>query len=323
MAYRQLTIEEREVISQMLYAGCRRTEIAARLGRDVETIRREIARNSVNGQYSAAAAQRLADQRRRRARAASYKMNNPLIAKYVKEGLRLFWSPDQIAGRMRMDFPENSRQRISAQSIYAWLARDDHRRAWLKFLRHYRWRKRRPNKRAGSSSALVNRPEIVNRRERFGDWEGDTIVGPRRGGGALVSLVERLSGYLALAKVPDLRSHTVNRAIAASLEALPRQLRLTMTFDNGPEFRRPDELSRWLGLAIYFADPYCSWQRGTCENTNGLTRQFFPKGTNFRGIRHTEVAHTQTLLNERPRKRLGYQTPKEILLNQLTAALQT
>lgn len=177
----------------------------------------------------------------------------------------------------------------------------------------------RPPEKRGKLTDCVRidgRPEIINRRRRYGDWEGDTIVGKGRRS-ALVTLVERKSGYLRMGRADDMKARTTTRVTRRRMEDLPEPLRRSITFDNGKEFAEHQKLTRTLGLVVYFALPYRSWQRGTNENTNGLLRQFFPKGTDFSRISHHEVARVEKLLNERPRKRLGYRTPAEVLAKKL------
>lgn len=323
MAYGHLKPEEREVISQMYAAGTSNKAIGAELGRDPSTISRELRRNGVGEFYFAVDAQKLAEQRRRGARAKSRKLNRPENLAYVQERLRQCWSPDQIAGRSRREFPENPERTFSHQTIYNWLARDDHRRRWIVYLRRYP-RKRRRTKSAGRvDRALAKRPAVVHERGRYGDWEGDTIVGSGRHGGALVSMVERKSGYLALLPVPSKHATNVRRAMCGRLQQLPPELRRTMTLDNGSEFAEYELLESTLDMEVFFTDPHAPWQRGTDENTNGLTRQFFPKGTNFNRVSRHKVARAENLLNDRPRKRHNYQTPSEVFTQQRYRALLT
>jgi IS30 family transposase len=157
---------------------------------------------------------------------------------------------------------------------------------------------------------------VINHRRRYGDWEGDTIVGKGRRS-ALLTLVERKSGYVRLARVDDMKSPTTIRAARRRMKDLPPSLRRSLTLDNGKEFARHATLTKRLGLEIYFAEPGAPWQRGTNENTNGLVRQFFSKGTDFTQVSHHEVACVETLINERPRRRLGYRTPSEILAKRM------
>jgi IS30 family transposase len=313
MANRHLTPEERDEVSRLYCQGVSKQQIAKRLGRAMTTITREFKRNSITHRFSgrreycAISAQRLSEERRHQPRIK--KMQRPEIRGYVEEHLEQYWSPDQIAGRMKVDFSDDPRRRISHETIYRFIREHDHPRRWQRYLRRFNVKKRR-KKPAPGSAAIANRPPVIESRERIGDWEGDTIVGAGRSGG-FVSLVERKTGYTLLAKVDNLKSATVNKPIIRRLKRLAPSQRKSITFDNGSEFAGHQQLIRSLQVDVYFADPYSPWQRGTNENTNGLVRQFFPKGTNFRDVSHEALSHTQTLLNERPRKRLGYQTPKE------------
>src|SRR5262245_7437032 len=181
------------------------------------------------------------------------------------------------------------------------------------FLRFGRPRRKRPDHGRLPGAAPINdRPLIVDLRRRYGDWEGDTIVSRGRRGG-LLSLVERKSGYTLLARIENLCAATVRRAAQQHLAPLLAHLRRTMTFDNGKEFAEHEDLAAAAGMSIFFARPYCAWQRGTNEHTNGLVRQYLPKGTDLTAYSHREVAAIQSSLNDRPRKRLGYLTPREVL----------
>jgi IS30 family transposase len=318
-----ITPLERESIAMWLHEGVSKAEIARRLGRHRKTIFEELRRNSIprsyggHRRYCAVVAQQKTDERRHQSRAK--KMDCPVIRQYVERRVRVWWSPDQVSHRMRVDFPSDPRLRISPQAIYTWIHTHDHRRSWERCLRRFP-PKRRRNSSLPDVVILENRPPEVNHRERLGDWEGDTIVGAGHSGG-LVSLVERKTGYLLLIKVKNLKSATVRRAIYRHMKHLPPELRRSITFDRGKEFAGYERLKRSLGLEVYFADPHSPWQRGTNENTNGLVRQYFPKGTRFTDISHAAVARAQTQLNERPRKRLGYRTPHEALFPPASEAI--
>ena len=319
-----LTLEEREVIAHMHRAGKLQTQIADRIGRNKGTISRELRRNRSRNSYWAVAAQRKA-QRRRRERPWVAKMQRPKVQRYVRQRLRRRWSPDQIAGRSRSDFPHDRRRQISHQTIYTWIATEEAAgRHWQRYLRR-RGRKRPDWEKRGrlpTSVSIEGRPTVVDRRSRYGDWEGDTIVGANRRGGA-VTLVERKSGYLLLGKVPNLRAATVRQAAARRYATTPAALRKTLTLDNGKEFAEHQQLELEAALKIYFAKPYSAWQRGTNENTNGLIRQFFPKGTDLASLPEHRFTKVQQLLNDRPRKRLGYRTPNEVLASHLQVAIET
>jgi IS30 family transposase len=313
-----LTLEEREVIAHMHRAGKMQTQIAERLGRSKSTISRELRRNRSRNGYWAVAAQQKAE-RRRSERPWVAKMSRPAVRRYVRQRLRWRWSPDQIAGRSHSDFPHDRRRQLSAPTIYAWIRAEEARgKHWERYLRR-RGRKRPAWEKRGrlpASVSIEGRPAVVDRRGRFGDWEGDTIVGANRRGGA-VTLVERKSGYLLLGKVPNLRAATVRQAAARRYETTPLELRKTLTLDNGKEFAEHEQLEVEAALKIYFAKPYSAWQRGTNENTNGLVRQFFPKGTDLANIPEHRFTKVQQLLNDRPRKRLGYRSPNEVLASRL------
>jgi IS30 family transposase len=319
-----LTLEEREIIAHEQRAGKMQTQIADRLGRSKSTISRELRRNRSRNGYWAVAADRKA-RRRRSERPWVAKMQRPEVRRYVRDRLRRRWSPDQIAGRAHSDFPRDWRRWISPQTIYDWIGGEEAAgKHWRRYLR--RMGRKRPEWEKGgricAGTSIEGRPAVVDRRGRFGDWEGDTIVGANRRGGA-VTLVERKSGYLLLGKVPTLQAATVRQIAAELYRTTPPKLRKTLTLDNGKEFAEHERLTEEAALKIYFAKPYCAWQRGTNENTNGLVRQFFPKGTDLVGIPNHRFTKVQQLLNDRPRKRLGYRTPNEVLASRLNVAIET
>ena len=235
-------------------------------------------------------------------------MRGPELQLYVQDRVKDYWSPDQRAGRGRRDLPRSPRRWLSRQTIYDGI--HNYRTEWQKLLR----RRGRPPEKRGKLKDCVRidgRPEIVNQRCRYGDWEGDTVVGLGRRS-ALLTMVERKSGDLRLGRGDSLKSEATMRAAKRRMRDLPPSLRRSMTFDNGKEFAEHARLAK-LGLNVYFADPYASWQRGTNENTNGLLRQYFPKRTDFAQVSHHAVACVQDKLNERPRRRLGYRTPAEVI----------
>jgi IS30 family transposase len=309
-----LTLDEREIIGYLHRNGTVLVEIAKRLGRDKSTISRELRRNCSRNGYWAAAAQRKADARRSQ-RPWTPKMERPEIGRSVREWLREDWSPDEIAGRLREEFPHDWQRRISPPTIYDWI--EGQGKAGDRWRKHLRRKGRKCPKaenrgKIPASTSIAGRPAVVDRRERFGDWEGDTLVGAGRRGGA-VSLVERKSGFLLLGGAKKMEAETVRHAAGDLYASMPPRLRKTLTLDNGKEFSEHELLAAETGLKIYFADPYCAWQRGTNENTNGLIRQYFPKGTELVTVPKRKFEKVQNLLNNRPRKRLGYKTPCEVL----------
>jgi len=309
-----LTLADREFLQRMVKGKKSKAEMGALMNRHRSTIDRELRRNSSAWGYRSQTAQRLAEKRRAACR-RRYKLSDLDLRTYVSERLRKAWSPDQIAGRLRRDFPHEPQRHVSAPTIYAWIERRAPRlRRWLR--RANRRCQKRPEKPA--EVQIQGRPAVINRRRRYGDWEGDTIVSRGRRSG-LVTLVERKSGLLRMGKLDDLCSATTMNAARRCLRDLPRSLRRSTTFDNGTEFTAYQVLTKSLGMAVYFADPYCAWQRGSNENLNGLVRQFFPKGTDFRQVRRRDVERVQQSLNDRPRRRLNYKTPLEIIRKQCVA----
>lgn len=304
---RQLTIREREQIAQFRSQGLSKAEIGRRLGRHRATIGRELTRNGDGTSYWASDAHEKAQARRRqRAR----KLDDPSLSAYVRRGLVRRWSPEQIAGRSRR---EVAPRRLSHSTIYRWIAGQEHRSLWESLLRFGR-RRREPETRGKlrARTEISGRPAVVDERRRYGDWEGDTVVGQGRRGG-LVTLVERKSGFALIAKIERLKARNVARQATRRFATLPPGLRHTVTFDNGKEFAEHERIARATGIDVYFARPYHAWERGCNESFNGLLRQFFPKGTDFSGTSPLEVKDVLDLLNDRPRKRLGYRTPREVL----------
>jgi IS30 family transposase len=308
-----LTQRDREYLQRLWDAKKSVKEMAELMNRHRSTIYRELGRNSDRWGYRASRADFLA-KRRRRGCHRPLKLRADLdLRLYVNDRLRQAWSPEQIAGRLRREFRHRPQWHLSAQTIYSWIKRSLGRTG--KWLRLANRRPKNLEKRDGYVS-LRDRPEVINQRRRYGDWEGDTIQGKRRRSG-LVTLVERKSGLLRIGKLTSLRSATTMTAAQHCLADLPASLRRSVTFDNGPEFTEHRTLTDKLGLAVYFAEPYRAWQRGANENANGLIRQFFPKGTDFQHVSLREVQRVEVLINQRPRRRLGYKTPLEVLAPKL------
>lgn len=310
-----LTTQERDRIAQLQQQSCQQREIAKALKRSPSTISRELQRNGAADSYHAAQAQARA-QRRRSGRPLVRKMDRPKISDFVRQGLAHYWSPDQIAGRLRLDHPKQPARRISPQTIYAWINRQDalDRNHWRQFLRRRGRRPRRKPEKTGDSAnraAIADRLKVIEQRRRLGDFEGDTVLGPA-GSGGLVTLVDRRSRYAILTKTKNKQAGRVRRRIELRLSRLEPARRRSLTFDNGTEFARCPLLKDKLGVRVYFAQPGRPCQRATNENTNGLIRQFYPKGTDFRLVSHAEVARVEKLFNDRPRACLGYRTPNEV-----------
>lgn len=325
MSHQHLTPEERITIELFLRLGLSRREIALCLNRSHTTISRELRRNGSAGGYRHQTAQRRADVRRTQPRHWRCQ-DRPLLVAYVDKKLRHDWAPDQIASRLRLDYPNDRKMRISPETIYRWAYTTARFGGTLyRHLRRGRNR-RRPRvcygkgKRFQSErTSIAERPEIVAKRGRFGDWEADLVSGSS-GKAALVSCVERKSRFLLLAKVEDKTAVSFNAALSGQLLNIPSELRKTLTLDNGSEMARFKELEAATGLDTYFCTPRSPWQRGTNENCNGLLRQYFPRGTSFRKLSEEVIRNAVERLNNRPRKCLGYRTPAEIFAEALSGA---
>ena len=317
----QLTLDERITITDLRHQDLGPTEIGRRIGRPASTITREIGRNSdAAGHYHYTHAQQQHDQRRSTASARSWTRNAPLLA-YVRKGIRRHWSPEQISGRLGRLFPRNPRMWISHETIYQWLYREHelgHGHVQKLRRRHPRRRSRNVGERQGQRGkipgrvGIEERPAAVEDRRRFGDWESDTVEGAK-GTELLVTLIERKSRVVLIGKVRDKKAVTVTAAIIALLGSLPSMLKRTITADNGKEFAGFAEVDAALGCRTYFANPHAPWERGANENTNGLIRDWFPKGHDLRSVSAARVAQVQAMLNNRPRKTLDYRTPLEVI----------
>ena len=324
MSYSHLSHEEREIIGEMRYAKRTLCQIADRLKRSQSTISRELRRNITKRPkaiyYSALQATKKARDRRAAAKnSVPKKMEDRRILRYVTSRLQREWSPEQIAGRIKLDRPDDPSQRISHPTIYRWLRQQ--KQAGGRLHMHLRQAHRQRRARYGSQTkrfhvtgrvSIDERPAVVEKRSRIGDWEGDLVEGKNRTS-YLVTLVDRRSGYLLVRKVANKRSDVVRKASIAMLRKMPKEFRRTITFDNGTEFSDFKRIESGTGARIYFAHPYCSWERGTNENTNGLIRQYVRKGKDIRVLPTKALARAAARLNNRPRKRLGYQTPSEVL----------
>ena len=319
MSYRHLTRDERNVIYTMQVQGYPPAEIARCLGRHRSTIGRECKRNAHgDGRYFAGEAQTWANSRRR-AHLRRPKTEDRRLMSHVAERLADHWSPEQIAGRLSKQAPSDLEGRsISHTTIYRWIWSDPERSRQLRpFLRIARKTRRKPYGKpsrqgqiAGKRS-IEERPKEANARQRLGDWEGDTVVGKGRKGFVL-TCVDRASRYLIARKVDACAAEPVAHKLQQSVRRLPADKRRTLTLDNGREFARPTELARRLRLDVYFAHPYHSRERGTNENTNGLLRQYLPKGTDLTRIAHEQLRSYVHQLNHRPRKCLDFRNPFEV-----------
>jgi len=316
-----LTVEERYQITYLHMAGFANAQIAGHLGRHRATIGRELSRNQDRlGSYHYLSAQPLCDQRRSKA-SQRYKLDDSPLGQVVQERLGQRWSPQQIAGRLKMQNPANPARHVSHETIYRWIyRRHTQGEQWYEQLRrrHPRRRRRIIGERTGKRGqipgrvGIEQRPASVAGRRRFGHWESDTLEG-RKGSGVLVTHVERKSRIVRVGRLADKRAAGLSAVSCSMLADLPPKLRRTLTVDNGKEFADFKTMERKLNLKVYFANPHSPWERGTNENTNGLLRDYFPKGSDFRAITDRQLAQVEKMLNNRPRKCLNYRTPNEVL----------
>ena len=313
--YRQLTEEDRIEIYAMKQAGKEQNKIAAKLGVHPSTISRELSRNTGLRGYRPKQAQQETLHRRFTARKA-VKMT-PETIDYIESKLREQHSPEQIAERMKFDSGWHG-PAVSHERIYQHIWQDKAQGGTLyKHLRIGGTKQRRKRRNSRDMRGTIpnrvgieKRPKIVERRIRIGDWEGDTIIGKNHQG-ALVTLVDRKSKLALIGKVARYTAEAVEQTIISLMEALPRR-NYTLTVDNGKEFASHESVAETLQIKVYFADPYSAWQRGLNENTNGLIRQYVPKGREVRSLTDRQVQHITDRLNNRPRKSLGFLTPNEV-----------
>jgi len=316
MNYTQLTQEERYQIYALKKAGHDQTEIAELLERDKSTISRELRRNRGLKGYRPQQAHNLALRRR-------YDKAQPRIGNHVwllvEALIREEWSPEQVVGRVAMEQGVS----ISHEWIYQYIYADKHSGGDLyRCLRCQKVRRKRYGvySRRGTipnQVSIDDRPAIVDGKRRFGDWEGDTVIGKRHRG-ALVTLVERKSLYTVIRSVLHKTAKAVRGAVVDGLTPYIDWVH-TITYDNGREFADHEGMASDLEASIYFAHPYASWERGLNENTNGLIRQYFPKDRDLTTVTKYEIEQAMDKLNHRPRKSLGYRTPYEVFFNTRTS----
>lgn len=315
----RLSLAEREEISRGLRAGESLRAIAARLARAPSTLSREVALNGGRLAYRAWRAERTADRRARRPRPRKLARHRAL-RRAVEAMLAARWSPEQISARLRHDHPDAPEMWVSHETIYQSLfvqGRGELRRELAACLRTgraarlARGRDRGLRGRIPDMVPISERPPEVEDRAVPGHWEGDLIIG-RNGKSAIGTLVERRTRYVLLVALPDGRTaEAVSRGIAAAIVTLPAQLRRSLTWDQGKEMSGHVRFSVETGVAVYFADPHSPWQRGSNENTNGLLRQYFPKGTDLSLHDQAALDAVAAELNGRPRQTLGWLTPSE------------
>lgn len=314
---KHLSYEQRCQLEVLHRIGFSQASIAEQIGVSQATVSRELSRNAGEAAYSGCDAQALAQARRTAASAVPRKLTPELVALIERKLRREQLSPQQISGWMARTQPTW----VSHECIYRHIWAN--KQAGGKLFRQLRRRGKRYNKRANKLAGrgilagrvdISLRPSIVAERLRIGDWEADTMVGAARKG-AILSLVERKSKYTLLHKLDTATAALTAQAMIRKLAPYRAQVH-TITADNGKEFANHQQIASKLIAGFYFATPYHAWERGLNENTNGLIRQYFPKGSNFAAITPKRLARVQKLLNSRPRKTLGYKSPNEVFLGQ-------
>jgi IS30 family transposase len=318
MSYIQLAREQRYQIYALKKAGHNQSRIAVLVGYHKSTISRELRRNCSQKGYRPYQADELAYDRQCDAYRSRIAWETWQL---VERQLRQDWSPEQIAGRLKLE----KLPTVSHECIYLYVYADKRRGGTLH--RHLRSQKKQRKRYSGyirrgqipNRTSIEKRPKIVAKKGRFGDWEADTIVGAHHKGGIL-SVVERKSKLTLLRKLATKAAAELKDNAVTLLKPLAAMVH-TITVDNGKEFCEHEQIAAALKARIYFAHPYASWERGLNENTNGLVRQYFPKKSDFAGITNSDLQRVEELLNNRPRKTLGYRTPNEVSFKQRSLAV--
>jgi IS30 family transposase len=318
--YQRITINERIIIEKQLALGVSHSQIAASLCRAKSSVYRDIKRCK-SGRYTAMEATRLAVGKSSDRKNGKSKMNqNKELFNYVKEKLGLFWSPQQIHMELKKDYPSDEAMRIAVETIYFYIyvhAKPELKAALIEQLRQKR--KYRGNVRRGKDKrttiadkiSIEERPEEVKGREIPGHWEGDLILGKDRQS-AIGTLNERTTRTVILVHLKARDAETVRKAFEKEFKDIPRQMKQSLTYDNGTEMAQHKLFTKNTKIAVYFAHPYSPWERPTNENSNGLLRDYFPKGTDLSLITKKRLKEVQNQLNERPRKVLDWRKPKEV-----------
>lgn len=324
--YKRITDSEREIISRSLEAGLTLRVIATKLGRHTSTISREVNRNSgVTGYRAFSARHRSIHTASSRRGGKSILAKNRRLRAHVIEGLEKRWSPREIVRRMEAEYPRDMDMRLSHEAIYRYiyvLPRGTLKTTLIKGLRqeHAYRRKRKPKNHEEKRGSICNmlsideRPLEVADRTVPGHWEGDLIVGKNKRS-AIGTLVERTTRYTIIVPLTAKDATSVREAYQREFQKLPKEIAKTLTYDQGKEMSEHEQFTIDTGIQVYFAHPASPWERGTNENTNGLIRQYFPKGTDFRLVSTRELKRVQRQLNDRPRAVLNYMKPDEVINN--------
>lgn len=318
MSHNHFKSFQRNELSALLRAKLKQKDIAELLGKTSSAISQEIKRNKCDNKtgYDAKIAKSKTKNRRISANQRFKKIeNNLLIRNYVIKKIKDYWSPEQISGRIKEEWPNDKSRHIGKDSIYKFIY--EKRKDLVKYLRcqkgkyrrRYGTRLREKKREEQKKKRIDKRPKIVEQKERIGDWEGDTIVGKDKS--HILTHVDRKSGYGMADKLDRGLAELTRIKTQERFNKLPKNKKYTITYDNGTTFAEHEMTEKRTGISIYFANPYHSWERGCNENFNGLLRQFFPKKSSFANIKQKEIEKAVKLINNRPRKRLNYKTPTE------------
>ena len=321
MKYKNLDYCERKKIEIGLRGGTSIRGISKELGRVPSSISREISRYTFEGEYDAFFAEVLSRYRKGKRHSTRKLDNNLKLQSYVFKEIKRYRSPNQIANRLRIEYPDDEAMRVSAETIYTYvyiLPKGEFKKELISCLRKEH-KERKHQKSSGSKEkrgkitdmiSIEERPADVADRSVPGHWEGDLILG-KENKSALGTIVERTTRALILVPLKGKDAESVRKAFEKEMKNLPKKMKKSMTYDQGKEMAEHKLFTKNTKVKIYFAHPHSPWERGTNENTNGLLRQFFPKGTDFSKISRKEINRVQWLMNSRPRKVLGYYTPQE------------
>lgn len=331
MTATNLNIEEREKIFYYLTLKKSYREIGQQLGRSHTSISREVKRNWVNGEYSPFRAEHKMMVRRKKCGRRSKIDNNIDLFEEVFQRIFTKWSPEQISGYLKDKYKGNLQMQISHESIYQYIyakAKGELKKHLLKYLRQ-KGRKNKNRKLSHEKRGQIpdvisihERPKEVKERQLPGHWEGDLIMGKNHKT-ALGVLVERTTRFLFMVPLKGKKSTDVREAFMHHFADVPEKLKMSLTYDRGKEMVQHKQFTEDTGIDVYFADPHSPWQRGTCENTNGLIRDFFPKGTDFSKVTYEEIKHVQDMLNERVRKTLNWKSPEYMFNKLISGAIKT
>jgi len=328
MPYTHFTSDERDVLQVMNDRDLDKRSIARILGKDLSSIYRELDRNSWHKSYISRKAEMAAQSRRRISYTLSKRNNKLLIQEIEYYFFEKDYSPEQISGLLKRKYPGDGSLHASHETIYKYLYSQKEDRPDLKVHFRHSHTKRRKRLSGNDKRGIIkdrifidDRPEIVDQKTRSGDWEGDTIEGAGKKG-YVATFVDRRTKYLVAFPLKYKQADLMVEGARRAFSNLSPNEKMTLTVDNGKEFSRHEDLGKAIGVDVYFAHPYHSWERGLSEHTNGLLRQYLPKDRLLDSLTSKELAHIVHLINNRPRKSLGYRTPFE-MFSRKSFALQT